>query len=137
MKKTVTFRCDACKRYSDVEARPGDLVCLHCAHPIGKMDALDVIFDHCPVCQCPQFYLSKDFNQFLGCLTVLIAIILVPWTYGLSLPILALIDWVLYQRVPTSVNCYKCRTEFKGFAPPDRFKSFSHHTGLQYDPYRK
>ena len=67
---------------------------------------------------------------------MLAGIILVPWTYGLSLPFFALIDWVLHKRVPTLVNCYKCGTEFRGFPVLKHFKAFMHHIGLKYDKYR-
>jgi len=67
---------------------------------------------------------------------MLIGIILVPWTYGLSLPVFASIDWLLHKRVATIVNCYKCGTEFRGFSNLKHFKPFMHPIGLKYDKYR-
>ncbi|MBI4436173.1 MAG: hypothetical protein HY590_02015 [Candidatus Omnitrophica bacterium] len=120
-----------------MEARQGDLTCPHCAKQIGKIDSLDTLFDRCALCQCLQFYLSKDFNQTLGCLVVAIGIALVPWTYGLSLPIFALIDWILYKRVPTIVNCYRCGSLFREFDIPKHLKPFSHPLAMQYERFRK
>lgn len=79
----------------------------------------------------------KDFNQALGCLIMAGGIVLVPFTYGLSLPVFALLDWVLFRRVASFVVCYRCATEFRGFVVPKHFKPFLHHIGLKYDKYRK
>ena len=137
LKRTITYRCSQCKQSCDLEAHPGEFTCSHCGKPGGEIDTLDTLFDHCPICQCRHFYLSKEFNRALGFLILGLSIILVPWTYGLSLPVCALLDWMLYKRVPTLVNCYQCRSEFKGFDTPKRLKPFDHHIGLRYDKYRK
>ena len=65
-----------------------------------------------------------------------IGIVLVPKTYGLSLPVFAFIDWLIYKFVPTIVACYRCGSEFRGFETPKQFKPFMHHIGLKYDKYR-
>ena len=95
------------------------------------------MFEYCSICQCRQFYLSKDFNRALGCAILLVSIVLVPRTYGLSLPVAALVDWILYKRVPAMVTCYQCGGEFRGFSAPDLLKPFSHHIALRYDKYGK
>ncbi|MBI5150432.1 MAG: hypothetical protein HZA28_06645 [Candidatus Omnitrophica bacterium] len=135
---SLSRHCDQCKQYGAVElGENASFVCPNCSHPWGKTTSLDAIFEYCPVCRCRQFYTSKDFNQLLGCLVLLIGIVLVPFTYGISLPVFALLDWFLAGKVPTVINCYKCGSEFRGF--PDafkRFKPFLHHIGLKYDKYR-
>ena len=129
--------CPGCKQYGEVEALEKiDLLCPHCQIKWGREEDLNKIFDFCPVCQNRQFYTSKDFNQALGCAIMLVGIVFVPWTYGLSLPVFALIDWSLHRKVPTLVNCYKCATEFRGFENTKNFKPFLHHIGLKYDKYR-
>ena len=67
---------------------------------------------------------------------MLIGIALMPLTYGLSLPVFALVDYLLHKRMPTVVNCYKCASEFKNLEIPKHLKSFMHHIGLKYDKYR-
>ncbi len=68
---------------------------------------------------------------------MLAGIVLVPWTYGLSLPVFAGVDWLLHKRVPFILNCYRCGCEFHGFdSEHSRFKPFLHHIGLKYDKYR-
>ena len=91
------------------------------------------VFETCPYCLCHQFYTQKDFNRLLGCVVVMVGIILVPKTYGLSLPVVALMDWFLYRKVPTMVICYRCGTEYRGFSVPTRFKSFIHAIGEKYE----
>ena len=135
MKQTIGYRCTQCGRTCEIDARQGDFSCPHCATRGGKIDHIETVFDRCVICQCRQFYLVKDFNRALGCSILLVSIVLVPWTYGLSLPVLALIDWMLYKRVPTRVNCYKCDSAFRGFDYPKHLKSFSHPTALQYNPF--
>ena len=56
------------------------------------------------MCGCQNLYRKKDFNQVIGCLIILIGAILVPWTYGLSLIIISLVDFLLYRRVKDSVE---------------------------------
>ena len=133
----ISRHCPHCKQYGSVDVKPQlILVCPHCAKEWGKVDALENVFEFCPVCQGRQFYVSKDFNQAIGCLIMSIGIVLVPLTYGLSLPIFALVDWLLHKRVPSLINCYKCGTEFRDFSPPKPFRPFLHHIGLKYDKYR-
>ena len=133
----IARHCPHCKEYQQVEISPSkDLSCPHCQNEWGKIGTLEAIFDSCPICQCRQFYTSKDFNQALGCSIMLVGIILVPWTYGLSLPVFALVDWLLHKKVPTIINCYRCATEFRDIPCHKPLKPFLHHIGLKYDKYR-
>jgi DNA-directed RNA polymerase subunit RPC12/RpoP len=108
-----------------------------CSKILGKVETEDKVFENCPVCGNQQFYTSKDFNQAMGCLVMLCGIVLVPFTFGLSLPFFALIDWALYRRVPTMVVCYRCGSEFRNFKIPERLKDFKHPIGMKYDRFRK
>ena len=141
--------CSHCQQYREISLTLGPktsekipvispvlLNCPGCGKEWGRVRNQNDLFDYCPVCECRQFYLSKDFNQLTGCIIMFIGIILVPWTYGLSLPVFALVDWLLYRRVASIINCYRCGSEFKGMSTDKRFKSFLHHIGLKYDKYR-
>ena len=150
MSPTLGRKCPQCHEYHQIpltlkeQSQPQTITiisplifhCPQCANEWGKVKNPDDLFDYCPVCECRQFYLSKDFNQLQGCIIMFVGIILVPWTYGLSLPIFAFVDWLLYRRVPDIVNCYRCGTEFKEITPGKRFKPFLHHIGLKYDKFR-
>jgi hypothetical protein len=137
MNGSIAWHCPKCDHYGEIAiAGKTALSCPNCHAEWGAVEDLKTVFDYCPVCRCRQFYTSKDFNQFMGCMIMLIGIILVPFTYGLSLPVFALVDWLLHKKVPTIINCYKCGCEFRGFPNDKRFKSFLHHIGLKYDKYR-
>jgi len=133
----IARSCPKCKNYDKVEVSGSKAIqCPHCAQLWGTVDSIDKIFDQCPICRCKQFYRQKDFNQALGCLIMLTGIVLVPKTYGLSLPVFAFVDWLIYKKVSEIVICYKCSAEFRGFSIPKRLKSFMHHIGMKYDKFR-
>lgn len=135
--QSISRNCQKCKKYQTLNFLNQDVLdCPECHEKWGEVKEKESIFKSCPVCECKQFYLSKDFNQVVGCSIMLIGIVLVPWTYGLSLPVFALIDWFLHKKVKVVVNCYRCGCEFRGFTYPEKLKSFMHHIGLKYDKYR-
>ncbi len=138
MSKIIARQCPSCKKYTQIIwNNETELRCLECQTKWGEVKNTNDIFDQCPICPCRQFYLSKNFNQLLGCLIMGMGIIAVPWTYGLSLPFFALIDWLLFKKVPYVINCYQCGCQFEGFKEEtQRFKPFLHHIGLKYDKFR-
>lgn len=134
---SITWKCPSCKKYSEIEIIPtGDIICRECGHKAGQFSSATFAFEACPICTANQFYVSKDFNQALGCLIMLTGIVLVPKTHGLSLPVMALLDWLLYRKVPSMGVCYRCDAEFRGLSLPKRLKPFMHHVGEKYDKYR-
>ncbi len=90
--------------------------------------------DRCPVCDCKHLYRQRDVNRALGCLVVIVAIVLTPWTYGLSLVVAAAIDLWLWFRLKESVVCYRCDTVFRDAVPTERQKEFDllRHDVLKY-----
>ena len=80
-------------------------------------------------------YKKKDFNQALGCMIILIGALLVPWTYGISLLLLSILDYFLYRRIKDSVECYKCKTEYKNIDVPTSLQPFDHHVAELYEKY--
>jgi hypothetical protein len=134
---TISRFCPSCKKYARIDIQDHqDLICPHCQDVWGKVDAASAVLERCPVCTCRQFYTDKDFNQVIGFAVMGVGIILVPFTFGLSLPVFALIDWFIYKKVPKLVACYRCGSEFRGMPVPPTLKSFMHHIGLKYDKYR-
>ena len=90
-------------------------------------------FRHCPSCDCTAFYRQKDFSHALGCLFLAMGFALVPWTYGLSLPALWLLDMALRRRVPDAAVCYRCRTVFRGANLPPHVEAFEHFTAMKWE----
>lgn len=137
MTQLISRHCPHCKKYQTlIFTKQETFNCPDCQKEWGTLKNKEDLFDQCPMCPARQFYITKDFNQILGCAVMLVAIVLVPWTYGLSLPVLALVDWLLHKKAGTVICCYRCGTEFRGFGNPKNFKNFMHHIGLKYDKYR-
>lgn len=90
--------------------------------------------DRCPVCGCRHLYRQRDFNRGLGCLLVAVGAVLVPWTYGLSLVVLSLVDLALYYRLSEVVVCYRCDTVYRDARPSARQSPFEllKHDVLKY-----
>lgn len=129
---TVSFQCESCKNFSAAEiSKTPKIFCSFCSKTWDIVDPA-AFFQSCPICACRQFYIQKDFNRALGCFLMLIGIVLVPVTYGISLIVLSFVDWMLYRRVQTMVVCYKCGTEFRGFEVPANLKTFRHPIGVKY-----
>jgi len=137
---SLAYQCPQCHKYGRVDIRGEQILhCPNCQKEWGQIKEIEKIFKEswgCPICQCRQFYAQKDFNQVLGCAVMLVGIVLVPWTYGLSLPIFWLLDLYLHRRVEFLAVCYKCGAEFRGLKIPETFKPFMHHIGVKYDRIR-
>jgi len=129
---SIGYSCISCHQYSRIEINQSELSCPHCSKALSRIEK-NFNFDLCPLCECRQFYVQKDFNRALGCLVMVIGIVLVPVTYGLSLPIFALLDWFLFKKFPMMAVCYRCGTEFNGFFIPQHFKPFMHPIGEKYE----
>ena len=78
-------------------------------------------------------YVKKNFNQALGCLIIIIGAVFVPFTYGLSLLFLALVDFVIYKKISNCPQCYKCKLEFKNAKYRGNFMPFDHHIAEIYE----
>jgi hypothetical protein len=134
---TISRFCPSCKKYARILIQDQfDVCCPHCQDQWGKIEKTDAVLERCPVCTCRQFYIDKDFNQIVGFAIMGVGIVLVPFTFCLSLPVFALIDWLIYKKVPRLVACYRCGSEFRGLSIPPQLKPFMHHIGLKYDKYR-
>lgn len=88
----------------------------------------------CVVCGCRHLYRQRDFNRALGCLVVVVAIALAPWTWGISLLVAAIVDWWLWFRLSERPVCYRCDTVYRDATPTDRQKEFDllRHDVLKY-----
>ncbi len=132
---SVGKECGECGRYYKSKMSVNsEIRCSHCGKESAEIPDIQKIFNACPFCQTKQFYRRKDFNQLLGCSFVLVGALLVPFTYGLSLPVLILIDWLIYRRVSDMAVCYSCGAEFRDISSiPDNIIGFDHHTAELYE----
>ncbi len=121
--------CPSCGVRNRTTPAPGSppeagAVCGSCRAPLplAREDPLSIDgpLRRCPICDDDKLYVQKRFDQRLGCLVIAAGAALVPWTYGLSLAVCALIDWALYRLLPDATVCYVCATRFCGPPPnPD------------------
>lgn len=131
---SVSKECDVCSKYYGTEADGTVVLCPQCGEEELSVFSGDWPFKRCPCCESHKFYRRKDFNQIIGCLIILVGAIFVPFTYGLSLIALSLLDYLLYRKVPELLICYKCGAEFRGFGPlPEDVAVFDHHIGELYE----
>ena len=123
------FFCELCKDKHELNGK------VNCLYNLDQNDwANFMMFEKCPARESSHFYLQKDFNKILGCGIIIVGIIFVPMTYGLSLAVVALIDWLLYNQVPDSIVCYKCKSEFFGIKViPKKILPFDHHIAELYE----
>lgn len=105
---------------------PDPVPCRKCADPlpIRASEAIGTarMVKVCGVCGDDKLYTQKDFNQKIGCLVMAVGAALVPWTWGLSLGVCALADFLLYRVLPTITVCYVCGSRYRGLPiNPDHF----------------
>ena len=132
----VRAHCDSCDAALDAGGDGDGLECPSCRrrYPLGAAAAR---LEQCPICDCRRFFRQKAFPKVLGIGLVVVGAILTPFTYGVSLMVLALVDLVIYRAVPLMAVCYLCRAEFRGVPIPDRILPFRHHMAEGYEKRRE
>ena len=64
----------------------------------------------------------------------MVGAIFVPFTFGLSLVALLILDYLLYKRVQEILVCYKCQAEFRNFGLiQGDINQFDHHIAELYE----
>ncbi len=117
---TVAFPCQRCQapleRPFPADAAPA--ACERCGAAIAWREGAlrDGLLAGCPACGSTMLYRQKDFRQAIGCLVVLVAAALAPFTYYVSLGVAALVDLFLYRLAGEVIICYRipCRAHLRG-----------------------
>lgn len=86
----------------------------------------------CRSCEGRDFYLQKDFPRKIAVGLVLAGALTVPWTYGLSLVLVALVDFLLFRLVHWMTVCYRCRSEYRAFRRNPAHQEFDRHLDELY-----
>lgn len=136
----VRFNCptEGCVALIEMEPLPvtGEpITCPRCRtpHAVHVTDALrtENHVDVCPICQCRELFIRKDFPQKAGLLIVVVAAIISFATFrthfAVSWGVLGaavLIDLIIYLLIGTVTVCYACRAEFRGAAPDPKHEGF-------------
>ena len=103
----VSRPCDFCGVANEVVAPPEDSV-----------------IEHCAACGHEELYFQKDFNRRTGIALVVVGSIFVPWTYGLSLLGVTILDYIVWRIVKDVIVCYECQAVHRGYPPNPRLKPF-------------
>jgi len=93
---------------------------------VSEENKQDTTLNRCLVCNCDKLFQQKAFNRNLGLAIVIVGVILSPYTYAISLLVVALIDFLLYRFLPNMAVCYQCDAEYRGFKINPRFKLYNH-----------
>lgn len=114
----INYFCPTCGASNRLEGDPGTVTrCGRCSSSLALVappleDSVPV--SRCVVCGDDKLYVQKRFAQKWGCLIIAVGAVLVPWTYGLSLGVFALVDLVLYRTLPNMTVCYVCGSRYRG-----------------------
>jgi hypothetical protein len=106
--------------WGDTPARlPAEARCAHCGDEHGLVreritPAGGLV--GCVSCGHPELYTLKEFPRKLGISIVVVAAVLAPFTYYISLFVAAALDAALYALAPNMVMCYVCHGAHRGFA---------------------
>jgi hypothetical protein len=109
-----------------LEVGQAELPCPACgkARSVAAAGWSEERVERCPLCGSEHLYRQRDLNRALGCGLVVAGAALAPWTWGLSLVVLTLLDLWLYYRLRVAVVCYRCATVYRDARPTDRQTDF-------------
>lgn len=133
---TVEFICSNCKKdiLADLSENNETIHCPNCSHkvPLRLTNSMKKggKVDRCAICGKIRFYVQKDFNPRLGLLIFAIGVIFSYHTYGLTLLIATIIDFILYKLLQTVTICYNCRAIYRGFEEDSTHRGFDHNLAM-------
>jgi hypothetical protein len=142
----LTYQCPVCGAVNHVASPESKerAVCALCGashrlHPAAVQTGRLLA---CPWCATPDLYVQKDFPQGLGLFIVVVgfAISTIFWYFEkpiftyLVLLASALLDLVLYYKVPDVTICYRCLSQIRGSGsnPRGAFQPFDLAIGERY-----
>jgi hypothetical protein len=122
---SVNFLCLQCERRLTRDAGETSRPCDFCGGANGVVAPDEAaIIDRCAACGHTELYFQKDFNRKTGIALVVAGSIFVPWTYGLSLLGVTILDYIVWRIVKDVIVCYECQAVHRGYLPNPRLKPF-------------
>jgi Zn ribbon nucleic-acid-binding protein len=118
---SVHYLCPSCEQRLARTAGEPSRACEHCnAATSVTAPPENAVISHCAACGHEELYFQKDFNRTTGVALVAIGAVFVPWTYGLSLLGVTILDYIVWRVVKDVIVCYECQTVHRGYpANPD------------------
>lgn len=130
--RIITGPCPNCRGIIDLQGPPWPEG-FHCdacdkvfAAPLSPAVAAGETPDRCAFCGDTDFYVEKDMPRGLGLSLVVTAALLVPWTYGLSILIVAFFQVPFFLMLPMRHICYGCQTLYRRFPTGPESRPFDH-----------
>ena len=122
---SVHFLCKQCDARLAREAGEPPRACEQCgaANEVTAPPA-GALIEQCAACGHPELYFQKDFNRTTGIALVVLGSIFVPWTYGLSLLGVTILDYIVWRLVKDVIVCYDCQAVHRGYPPNPAIKPF-------------
>jgi hypothetical protein len=113
---SVNYLCLKCEqrlaRVAGEAARP----CEHCGAETSVTAPPDgTVLDRCAACAHEELYFQKDFNRTTGIALVTVGAVFVPWTWGLSLLGVTILDYIVWRMVKDVIVCYECQAVHRGY----------------------
>jgi len=122
---SVHYLCLSCEQRLARDAGEPARVCEHCGAATGvEAPAQDAVIDRCAACGHEELYFQKDFNRTTGIALVAIGAVFVPWTWGLSLLGVTILDYIVWRVVKDVIVCYECQAVHRGYPPNPALKPF-------------
>ena len=132
----VSYTCKHCDQpvRSEVGSGAHEFTCPACSEKfsVPAEDYADGKLHGCLVCGCRELFVRKDFSQRLGVTIVVCGLFAYLIAIGFQqryvgwgiLFATALIDLVLYFRVKSMLQCYRCEASYRGLSGLDAFEPF-------------
>jgi hypothetical protein len=122
---SVHFLCSRCDARLGREPGAPAQPCDRCAEPNAvTAPSPGSLIERCAACGHDQLYFQKDFNRTTGITLVVLGSIFVPWTYGLSLLGVTILDYIVWRLVKDVIVCYRCQAVHRGYPPNPSIKPF-------------
>src|SRR6267142_254845 len=112
---SVHFLCTTCDARLARETGEAARSCERCG-AANDVIAPDATVERCAACGHDELYFQKDFNRTTGIALVVVGSIFVPWTYGLSLLGVTILDYIVWRIVKDVIVCYECQAVHRGYA---------------------
>ncbi len=122
---SVHFLCKKCEARLAREAGETARPCDFCGEPTEvTAPPPETMIHRCAACGHEELYFQKDFNRTTGIAIVAVGAVFVPWTYGLSLLGVTILDYIVWKLVKNVIVCYECQAVHRGYPENPGIKPF-------------
>jgi hypothetical protein len=122
---TVNFLCLRCEQRLARTAGEAARACDHCgAETSVTAPPPESLIERCAACEHTELYFQKDFNRTTGVALVAVGAVFVPWTWGLSLLAVTVLDYIVWRMVKDVIVCYQCQAVHRGYPANPALKPF-------------